>query len=379
MKKLPVVNAFKPGILKTKHVDGIQAFFNGTAFVAVQVGDKEIIPVKPEDFVSFTQISGANHEAVLNTLMNTDIDDIVCIYHGGCPDGVASAIVVLNALGEDVKLVAGHYANPLTKENIDLKGKTVLMCDFSYQLEEMNKISSLAKQVIFLDHHDTAFKKNTLFLSEDNVFAFASTHYCGASLTYQFFYPNQPLPTFIKYIEDGDLYKFELPNSREIVKGLHTMLPKSPLDGLMFLDESHLNSILPDIQFIGEKITAEAVRQAKSIIKTCRRTVTAYGHTFPLVNATPDHTNLVSELIYDNEDVPFVMIYTIFSGKVKISLRSKKGTVNVSDLAKQIMNGGGHVNAAAGFMQLDEFLREVLLKSQAYEPPVNHLGLCDCS
>lgn len=376
---LPVVNAFKPGLLKTKKADAIQAYFNGTHFINNTIGSKEIIDIQPKDFISFTQNSGATHQEVLDALMSTDVDDIICIYHGGCPDGVSSAIVVVDALGEDVKLIPGHYARPLTEEKINLQDKTVLLCDFSYQLDEMSQIVSLAKQVIFLDHHDTAFKKNALLLSEDNVFAFASTHYSGASLTYQFFHPNKDLPLFIQYIEDGDLYKFNLDQSRAIVKGLHAMLDISPIDGVNFLKDHYVSTILEDVEFLGSKLIAENERNAKYIIKTARRTATAYGHTFPLINATPDQTNLVCELIYENEDVPFVMVYTILSNKVKLSLRSKAGAVNVSDLCKEIMNGGGHVNASAGFMPLDRFLREILIPSKMYEAPVKNLGLCDCS
>lgn len=378
MEKLPVVNAFKPGVLKTKITDATQAYFNGTDFINIQASAKETIKIEPKDFISFVQTSGATHREVLSILMSTDSDNIICIYHGGCPDGVASAIVVVDALGSDVKLIPGHYARPLTDEKIDLEGKTVLLCDFSYQSDEMSKIASLAKQVIFLDHHDTALKKNEEVLEKDNVFAYASTHYCGASLTYQFFHPNKDLPIFIKYIQDGDLYEFKLDNSRAIVKGFHAMLNIPPADGVKLLQDHHVFAILDDVVLLGSNLNAASEREAKYIIKTARRTATAYGHTFPLINATPDHTNLVCELIYENEDVPFVMIYTILSDKVKLSLRSKVGAVNVSNLCKEIMNGGGHVNASAGFMPLDKFLSEVLVSSHAYKAPEVNSGLCAC-
>ena len=53
MEMLPVVNAFKPGLLKTKKADAIQAYFNRTHFINNTIGSKEIIDIQPikEDVV----------------------------------------------------------------------------------------------------------------------------------------------------------------------------------------------------------------------------------------------------------------------------------------------------------------------------------------
>mgnify|MGYP001596727652 CR=1 FL=1 len=379
MNKLPVVNAFKSGVLHIWGEDAVNATFNGTDFISNETG--EIIKVDPKSFHKFVQEQDVlKHEVVLSNLTSNSNENVVLIYHGGCPDGVASAVVAMDALGRDLTTIAGHYARPLTEENVDLEGKTVVLCDFSYPLEEMQKIVSKAYRVIFIDHHKTPLESLAALLSEQNVFAFSSTHYSGASLTWQFFNPEKDMPVFIKYIEDGDLYKFSLPESRDIVKGFHAILKKEIFDNLYLLRECIDLAELEQIRQIGEKINGEAHRQAKGIIKQGRMTAMAYGHTFPVINATPDHTNLVGELIYTSEDVPFVMIYTILANRVKISLRSNANAVDVAELAQRIfVKGGGHKNAAAGFMPFDQFHKEVLANAVEYVAPVaEEKATCTC-
>lgn len=377
--KFPVVNAFKPGVLSIQGEDDVAAIFNGENFVDAVSG--EYILGEPGYFNGFkTGADILQHEDVLADLTNASIKDVVVIYHGGCPDGVASAIVAVEALGDDLNLVPGHYAHPLSEENIDLQGKTVVLCDFSYPLEEMQKIVSQAYRVIFLDHHRTPLENLAQLLAEPNVFAFASVHYSGASLTWQFFNPGKDIPLFISYIEDGDLYKFILDDSRNIVKGIHAVLDKGIRQNSHLLMDSIFQQQRPFLKMLGEKINEEANRQAKSIIKQGRMTATAYGHTFPVINATPDHTNLVGELIYTTEDVPFVMIYTILANRVKISLRSNANAVDVAELAQRIFpKGGGHRSAAAGFMPFDQFHKEVLSNAVAYVAPVaEEKATCTC-
>lgn len=379
LPKLPVVNAFKPGVLHVWGEDTVNATFNGTDFINNETG--EIIPVDPKNFNKFVLGNGElKHDFVLSTLTSNSNKEVVLIYHGGCPDGVASALVAMDVLGRDLKMVAGHYARPLSEENIDLEGKTIVLSDFSYPLEEMEKIVSKAYRVIFLDHHKTPLESLATLLSKPNVFAFSSTHHSGASLSWQFFYPEKEMPLFIKYIEDGDLYKFSLPDSRNLVTGFHAILNKELADNLYLLRDGIVKTELQNISKIGEKLNDQAKRQAKGIIKQGRMTATAYGHTFPVINATPDHTNLVGELIYTTEDVPFVMIYTILANRVKISLRANSRAVDVAELAQRIFpKGGGHKTAAAGFMPLEQFYKEVLSNAVEYVAPVVEKEKATCA
>lgn len=377
--KPPVVNAFKSGVLYIWGEDAVNATFNGTDFINDQTG--EIIPVDPKNFNKFIQASNVlKHHTILGLLTTNLNKDVVLIYHGGCPDGVASAIVAMDILGKDLKIVAGQYARSISEENIDLEDKTVILCDFSYPLDQMKEIVNKARYVVFLDHHKTPLESLKNLLSEPNVFAFASTHYSGASLTWQFFNPGKEAPLFIQYIEDGDLYKFVLPDSRDIVKGLHTILDKKIGANSFLLRNSLFNDQFQQIKQIGEKINSEAKRNAKNIIKHGRMTATAYDHTFPLINATPDHTNLIGELIYTTENVPFVMIYTILANRVKISFRSNNVDIDVANLAERICtSGGGHKTAAAGFMPLEKFHNEVLSTAVEYVVQVaQETKLCSC-
>ena len=74
------------------------------------------------------------------------------------------------------------------------------------------------------------------------------------------------------------------------------------------------------------------------------------------------------------------MIYTILANRVKVSLRSNANAVDVAELAQRIfVKGGGHKNAAAGFMPFDQFHKEVLANAVEYVAPVaEEKAACSC-
>lgn len=315
-----------------------------------------------------------HHQAVLDELQQLPKEEIIVIYHGGCPDGLTSAAIAYDALNKSDKVtfVPGAYARPLDQEQLNIDDKTIIFCDFSYKYEEMAFIASKVRQLIFLDHHEAQILAlESLFLLP-NVFRHASIEYSGASLTWSFFHSldNRPVPLFVKYIEDGDLYTFELQNSRNIIRGLHSLLSKEIAENVKYLEDMYLNYHLESISLIGKALNEVSKKEAQNIIKNCRITVEAFGFKVPAVNATPDHTNLIGELISTTEDVPFVLIYTVYSDKVKISLRSTEQAnqkVNLGILAKQHLekngfSGGGHATAGAGFMAIEEFYETILSK-----------------
>ena len=62
-----------------------------------------------------------------------------------------------------------------------------------------------------IDHHITAQE------------ALKGLDYCvfdmeqsGATLTWQYFFPKKPIPSMLSYIEDRDLWRWKLPDSRAV-------------------------------------------------------------------------------------------------------------------------------------------------------------------
>ena len=135
--------------------------------------------------------------------------DTAILYHGGCPDGFGAAYAAWKKYGDSAEYIPLKHGRP-TPENID--GKHLVFVDFSYPKETMDELVKKSASLVVLDHHLGA--KETVESMPEYVF---DNDRSGATIAWSYFHPDIPVPTFFKYIQDGDLYLFKLPDSRSIL------------------------------------------------------------------------------------------------------------------------------------------------------------------
>lgn len=147
----------------------------------------------------------------------------ICIYHNvapnfACPDGLASAYVVwrkFRDINPDLKFIGMTYEEVL---EVDLFCKNVLVVDFSFPLETLENLRREAQNFLVIDHHksfaDLLKKKSYSF---DNLIF--DQNECGASLTWKTLFPGEPVPIWLDYIKDNDLFNLELPDSESFNYG----------------------------------------------------------------------------------------------------------------------------------------------------------------
>src|SRR4029077_6564994 len=75
----------------------------------------------------------------------------ICIYHGNCADGFGAAWVVRRAIPE-CEFHAGVYQN----EPPDVRGRDVILVDFSYKRPVLEGMARVAASLLIIDHHKTA-------------------------------------------------------------------------------------------------------------------------------------------------------------------------------------------------------------------------------
>jgi oligoribonuclease NrnB/cAMP/cGMP phosphodiesterase (DHH superfamily) len=301
------------------------------------------------------------------------------IIHHGCPDGYCGALLLSDALQfegnvNNVLMVPAQYGQPLPW---DLgQNDVVILVDFSYKRDVMVELCNKVQYVIVLDHHKTAKEELALLKLTDvnNVAVFFDMERSGARLAWDFLkcliisnkegvpeallvevLPRQPdadTPELVRYIEDRDLWRFELPHSREIT---------TYLKSLPFID-SVWRSLFITPHWTGN--FSSMAREGEAILRFQKQQVTstvdhAVDINFPLrpgsnesmpvkiVNTTVNHSEVAEEL-YTRYDIPFTVtwFYNEEDGKFIYSLRSNQG-VDVSKIAKAF-GGGGHP-VAAGF------------------------------
>ena len=128
------------------------------------------------------------------------------IYHAECTDGFGSAYAAWKLLGNRAEYHARKHGTPPP----DVKGKNVVILDFSFDNATIKKMIEDAEALVVIDHHKTAMVElhdisNTIF----------DMSHSGTVLSWNFFHPGKDPPKFLLYIEDRDLWKWELPYSKE--------------------------------------------------------------------------------------------------------------------------------------------------------------------
>jgi oligoribonuclease NrnB/cAMP/cGMP phosphodiesterase (DHH superfamily) len=253
------------------------------------------------------------------------------IYHKDCTDGFGAAYAAWKLLGSK----AEYYACKHGTAPPNVEDKTVAVLDFSFDNATTKKMIQDAAGLIVIDHHKSAMVE----LHDISNTHFDMTH-SGARLAWDFFHPGKEAPKFIDYIEDRDLWKWELAYSKEF-SAAFDMVPFEFEEFEKYEDDS----VFDDAVKRGSYILA----YSKTVVKkVCEKAVHRKfeGMDIMVVNASHWMSEIGARL---SPDCDFAMIwyYDHEDRNIKVSLRSFHDTVDVSELSKRF-GGGGH-KKAAGF------------------------------
>ncbi|MFW9894038.1 MAG: phosphoesterase [Candidatus Thorarchaeota archaeon] len=263
------------------------------------------------------------------------------IYHANCYDGFGAAWAARSFLDKldkriEAKYLSAQYGAPPPEVP---SGEQVYLVDFSYPRSTLIEMRR-KNPVYVIDHHKTA--KEALEGLEDCTFDMAKS---GAVLTWEHFFPEKKVPKLLLYIQDRDLWKFELPDSKEFHAYLRSV-------GFDFKEWDILASDLECEQCFDNCILegrAILRHQDKMVSMMCSqaRLSEVGGYRVPVTNATAYWSEVGEELCKQFPDAPFSASYFDRADmKRQWSLRSRSG-FDVSAVAKKF-GGGGH-QQSAGF------------------------------
>jgi uncharacterized protein len=151
-------------------------------------------------------------------LVPTSFDS--CLFHGGCPDGIGGAYPFWKLADGTITFLGVKHNEAYPKDLV--RGKNVVIVDFSYSRDIMLELCLDAKSVLVLDHHDTAARslKGLEMICKNCSYIFDLDR-SGAQIAWDWCFPNSQRPWFIDIIADRDLWKWKIPNSKEIGMALH--------------------------------------------------------------------------------------------------------------------------------------------------------------
>ena len=318
------------------------------------------------------------------------------IYHANCADGFGAAFAAWLKFGDEAEYAPMQYGkidfdfeggffnlgnheadNPCTF----IAGREIYILDFSFPKMIMDSIMALAKKVVWLDHHKTAFEMWCGGIPEDGVYMcsigsinqgyFIRLHNekSGAMLAWEYFHPGTEVPMFIHHIDDYDRWQFKMEGTKAFNKALWSYAPWS---FTQWQDFFGLGGLATPLRFYGE---GEAILRAheqnvQSVVKDGARKCSIvpavinlsdsykapwvwwydeeFGDTCGVnglsANCPPHLTSDVGHELANQSGTFGLLWFIDKDNRCKCSLRSN-GEYDVSAIAKAF-GGGGHKNAA---------------------------------
>lgn len=277
--------------------------------------------------------------------MKTLIKPTLCIYHANCADGFGAALAVwLRFADSRPEFVPAAYGE--TPPNCT--GHDVLLVDFSYKLPVLEQIIAQAKSVTILDHHKTAEADIQPLLDAGRVHGEFDMARSGAAMAWDWCFPDEDRPRLIEYIQDRDLWQFNLEGTREISAALFSYdqdfeVWKNILAALE--DEEGMEFMVR----IGQILRRKHNKDLDDILKATKRRMLICGYSVPVANLPYIFASDAGNLMAEGE----LFSASYFDGPDgrKFSLRSKDTGMDVSEIAKRF-GGGGHARAAGFVMPI---------------------------
>lgn len=257
------------------------------------------------------------------------------LYHDKCPDGFGAAFAAWKRLENQATYLGCDHGSSTVP---DVSGKVVVILDFSFKRDILLSMIKSAKQLLVIDHHDSAEKELADIPDEYKIFDM--TH-SGAILAWNFFHPSIMPPHILLYVEDRDLWTWKLKDSEEICAGLDTIPQTFNEWNLIGLDTIRLLKIKGESILSYKQVVIDSI-VSKSTEKTFE------GMICRMVNSSGGSlVSQVGDTMLKKFNVPLAVIWYVdyTTKQVKVSLRSIPG-VDCSVIAKKY-KGGGHKESSA--------------------------------
>lgn len=275
--------------------------------------------------------------------------EIAVLYHGGCPDGFGGAYAAWKKFGDAAEYIPVKHGKPAPE---NLAGKKLYFVDFCYTQEIMEALVSVAAHITVLDHH--LGNKDVVEKMPEYVF---DEKRSGSTIAWGYFHPDVPVPMLLKYVEDGDLYLFKLPDSRAAIAYMYAQ--PFHFDTWDTLAEKLENAAERSALIERGKVYAEHFAILVEQIANKATLVSFEGFECYLVTAADMFSSDVGNRLA-HANPPLGITINLHADTMNVSLRSDP-SVDVSVLARKY-GGNGHPQASGFQLKWGDPLPWTVLK-----------------
>lgn len=284
-------------------------------------------------------------------------------------DGFGAAYAVWKALKDTCELIfipVQYDQDPPYEELSAFGPDKVYIVDFSYKASVLKKLNAIYPDLTVFDHHISALPElqawcgvgGTQHIHPGGGSFFYSSTQSGCGLVWGMFHLPLPTPEILLYVQDRDLWKFELENSKEINAYIATLpedfevwddfyLPEAYTAGraVLAFQEGQVSRRLKDAVMVTWGKYEGFNADADTIFYPDGAWVEQALYKIPSLNCSENHSEVGAALNAAYPDSLFSVTYCDRAdGKRSYSLRSNNG-FDVSKVAKAF-GGGGHPGAA---------------------------------
>jgi len=245
-------------------------------------------------------------------------------------------------MGSSVRLYEINYGEPVPWELIE-QAQHVIMVDFSLDRDSMLRIAD-GRRFTWIDHHVSALEN----------MAEHAPHWEGLQrldeaacvLTWQHFFPGQPVPRAIVLIGDRDIWRMAEADTRAFGEGLNQENQRPDNDklwrALLDNDPVLLNGLISR----GQVLYEARIGQLRRFARRHGYEVTFEGYRTLVVNR-PGEGELIEIIDEMGYDLAYCYVDNASNGSLFTNVMVGSRSVDVSRIALKF-GGGGH-KGAAGF------------------------------
>jgi oligoribonuclease NrnB/cAMP/cGMP phosphodiesterase (DHH superfamily) len=272
------------------------------------------------------------------------------IYHADCVDGFTAAWSAWLRLGDAATYFPAQHGLPPP----DVAGREVYVLDFSYPRELCRDLARRARSFLVLDHHKTALEE-----LGDLPFAHLDMEQSGASLAWRHFHAGAPVPRLVLAVEDGDLWRHTLPETRSIYLRL-SLEPRTFSNWSEIAQQTATQEGFHAFAEEGRALLEEREFQVERLLLQ-RYEVVLDGERGLAVEGDPFYRSELGHRLAELSGT-YGLVWYSRAGGYRVSLRSI-GDYDVERLARRF-GGGGHRNAAGFTLPDRSLLRRVNTDSE---------------
>lgn len=261
------------------------------------------------------------------------------LYHGRCADGFAAALAAWRFYGGRAECVGLTHGQVQSLQDLPpLAGRFVYVLDFAFGPELLAAIAAQAARLVLLDHHKSAAEQLAGFECRCGAVHFDMDK-SGARLAWDYFFPEQPLPDLVRFVEDRDLWHWR----HEQTAGFVAALDLEPFDFARWSEIADFSARQVQDFVARGRAMDEKFRHLAQDVACAAQPLVFNGQAGLMVNAPGAFHSLVGEIVSQRSG-SFALMWTVAEdGQVKVGLRSQRG-YDCSPLAVS-MGGGGHAQA----------------------------------